>query len=80
MPDPERLVGEALTRWHEAGELPGLALEEAYDHLAQLVALARDEERAKRCPGCGAPKCLRVLGTNQSTNQQTNQPPESAPP
>lgn len=60
MAEPERLAHVILLGWARREQLVDLAVTEAADMIDQVIALARDEERAKRCPGCGAAACLRV--------------------
>lgn len=62
MAQPERLAYEAVCSWERDGHLTGLAVSEIVDHLDQLIAMARDEERARRCPGIDDPRCLKIRG------------------
>lgn len=62
MGEPERLAHCILSAWSKREQLVDLAVTEACDIMDQLIAMARDEERSKRCPGIDDPRCLKIRG------------------
>lgn len=59
---PEKALSELVARMGNNLNLSVIDQNYLYDQCCQIISMARDSERGRRCPECGFIKCARPKG------------------